>query len=61
MSCWVAELEFQLESAHHESEDWAAKATRAWVAELLVAEGATGTERGLVAKKVHLIETEAVL
>ena len=61
MSWWVDELECQLESAHSESQDQAARATRAWAAELLMVERATTTERGLDAVKVHLAETEVAL
>ena len=61
VSQWVTELERQLESARRESQDRAAEATEARVAELLVVEWATATERGLDAAKVHQAETEAVL
>ena len=53
VSWWVAELEHQLESTHCESQDRAAKATEARAAELLVAERAIATERGLDTAKVH--------
>ena len=56
MSRWVTELEHQLESAHCESQDWAAKAI-----ELLVVERATVAERGLDAAKVHQAKTEVAL
>ena len=52
MSQRVTELERQLESACHESQDWAAEATEAWAAELLVVERATAVEWGLDAAKV---------
>ena len=61
MSWWVDELQRQLESAHRESQDRAAKATGAWAVELLVVEWATVAEWGLNAVKVHLAETEVVL
>ena len=61
MSRRVDELERQLESAHHESQDRAAEATGARAAELLSAERATTAERGLDAVKVHLAETEVAL
>ena len=51
MSWRVDELERQLESARHESQDRAAK----------VMEWATAAERGLEAVKVHLAETEVAL
>ena len=54
MSQWVNELEHQLESAHHESQDQVA-------VELLAVEQATAPEWGLVAAKVHLKETKAAL
>ena len=57
----VAELERQLESAYHESQDRAAEATEARPAELLKVERATIVERGLDAVKVHQAETEIVL
>ena len=38
MSQGVAKLEHQLESAHRESQDWAAEVTGAWAVELLVVE-----------------------
>ena len=56
----VDELERQLESAHHESQDWAAEATGARAVERLTVERATTTERGLDAVKVHQVETKAV-
>ena len=61
MSRQVDKLQRQLESTHRESQDQAARATRAWAAELLMVERATTTERGLDAVKVHLAETEAAL
>ena len=61
MSQWVDELECQLESAHHESQDRAAEAMGARVAELLVAKWATAAEWGVDAMKVHLAETKVVL
>ena len=61
MSQWVDELELQLESTRHKSQDRAAKAMGARAAELLAAEWATAAERGLTIVKVHLTETEAVL
>ena len=61
MSWRVDQLERQLKSTHHESQDRAAEATGARAVELLAAERATATERGLDAAKVHLAETKAVL
>ena len=61
MSWQVDELQRQLESARRESQDRAAEATRARAAELLAAERATATERGLDVAKVHLAETEVAL
>jgi len=58
MSRRVAELERKLVSARRESQDRAAEATEAWVAELLVAERATAAERGLKAAKVRQEEAE---
>lgn len=58
---WVAELEHELESTHHESQDWAAEVTGAWVVELLTAERATIVERGLEAVKVRQAEIKAAL
>ena len=57
VSWWVTELE----SAHHESQDWVAEATKAWVVELLTVERATAAERGLDAVKVHQAETKVPL
>jgi len=57
----VADLERQLESAHGESQDRAAKATEARAAGLLVVERATAAERGFEAAKVHQAKTEAAL
>ena len=59
MTWWVTELECQLESAYHESQDRAAEALGARVAELLAVERATAAERGLAAVMVQLSETEA--
>ena len=75
MSWWVNNLEHQLGSIHHESQDRAAEATGTQAAELLVAERATiaehglmvvvervtAAERGITVVKDHLTETEAVL
>ena len=61
MSWRVDELERQLESAHHESQDWVAEAMGARAMELLTAERATTAEQGLDAAKVHLAKTEMVL
>ena len=61
MSPWVDELVHQLESDHHESQDWEAKVIGARAVELLVAEWATAVEWGLNAAKVHLVETEVTL
>ena len=58
---WVAELERELESTRHESQDQAAEVTGARAAELLMAERATTTERGLEATKVRQAETKVVL
>ena len=58
---WVAELERQLEFAHRESQDRAAKAMEARAVELLAVERATAAKRGLDAAKVYQAETEAVL
>ena len=57
----VPELECQLESAWRESQDRAAEVTEARAAELLTAERATASERGLEAVKVRLVETKAML
>ena len=57
----VDELRHQLESAYHESQHWAAKATRARAMELHAVEWATAAERELDVAKVHLAETEAEL
>ena len=48
----VAELECELESALHESQDQAVEVIKAWVVELLIVERATAVERGLEAAKV---------
>ena len=61
MSRWVDELQRQLESAHHESQDRAVEATGARAVELPTAEQATPAKRELDAAKVHLAETKAVL
>ena len=60
-SWWVVELERQLESNSHESQDQAAEATEPRVVELLAVEQATTAERVLDAAKVHRVETEAAL
>ena len=57
----VAKLDCQLESAHRESQDRAAKAIEARVAELLAVEQVTTVERGLDAVKAHQVKTEAAL
>ena len=57
----VAKLDCQLESAHRESQDRAAKAMEARAVELLAVERATAAKRGLDAAKVYQAETEAVL
>ena len=44
----MAELERELESTRHESQDWATEVTEAWAAEQ-----ATAAERGLEAAKVR--------
>ena len=49
----MAELEHQLESAHHESQDWAAEATMARAEGKHVAERATAAEQGLEAAKAR--------
>ena len=61
MSRQVNELQRQLESAHHESQDWVVEVTGARATELLVVEQATTVEWGLNAVKVHLAETKAAL
>ena len=61
VSWWVNELKHQLESAHCESQDWAAEAMGAWAVELRVAKRATAVEQELNVAKVHLAETKAVL
>ncbi|XP_066354809.1 uncharacterized protein [Miscanthus floridulus] len=62
MVSWqVAELKHHLESTHHESQDRAAEATEAQVAELLAVERVTTAVRGLDTAKVHQAETEAAL
>ena len=61
MSRRDTELEWQLESAWCESQDWAAEATEARAAELLAAERATAAERRLDAAKVRQAKTEATL
>ena len=53
VSWWVTKLERKLESAHCESQDWAAEAMEAWVVALLTVERATAAEWGLDAAKVH--------
>ena len=50
-----------MESAHCESQDWAAEAMGAWAVELRAVERATTTEWELNAVKVYLAETEAAL
>ena len=57
----VAELERELESARHVSQDRAAEVTEAWAVELHVAEWATATERGFEAAKVLQAEIKVVL
>ena len=57
----MAELEHELESAHHESQDRAVEVTEAWAVEWLAAERASATERGLEAVKVYQAEIEAML
>ena len=42
---WVDDLKHQLESVHRESQDWAAEATGARAAKLLMVERATAAER----------------
>ena len=58
MSWQVDELELQLESAHGESQDWAAEVMGAWAVELLAVEQATTIERGLDTAKLRLAEIE---
>ena len=53
MSQWVAELECELESTHHESQGQAAEETEAQVAELLMVDRTTTAERGLEVAKVR--------
>ena len=57
----MAELDHQLASACHESQDWAAEATVARVEGQHAAERATTAEQGLEAAKAHQAETEAGL
>ena len=57
----VTKLEHQLEFARCESQDRAAEAMEARVAELLAVERATTAERGLDTAMVHQEETEVVL
>ena len=57
----VDELRHKLESTRCESQDWAAKATGARVAELRAVERATAVEQKLNAAKAHLAETEVAL
>ena len=57
----MAELEHELESARHESQDRAVEVNEARVKELLAAEWATAAERGLDVAKVHQTETKAAL
>ena len=54
----MAELERQLESAHHESQDRAAEATATWAEGQRAAERATTAEQGLEAVKARQAETE---
>ena len=62
MASWrVDKLRHQLESAHHESQDRAAEAMGAWVAELCVVEQATAAERELDVAKVHLAKIKETL
>ena len=57
----VTKLEHQLEFARCESQDRAAEAMEARVAELLAVERATAAERGLDAVKVRQAKTKVVL
>ena len=61
MSRQVDELELLLESAHHKSQDRAAKAMGARAAELVAVERVTAAEWGLDVVKVHQSETEDAL
>ena len=58
---WVDKLRHELESARHESQDWAAEVTGAWATELRAVERATAAKQKLDAAKAHLAETEAML
>ena len=49
----MAELELQLESAHHESQDWVAEVIATWAEGQRVAERATIAEWGLEVAKAH--------
>ena len=60
-SWWVTELERELESTHHESQDQVAEATEVRAAEVLTTERATAVERGLDAVKARQAKTEALL
>ena len=57
----VDELSHQLEFARRESQDRAAEAMGAWVAELHAIKQATAAELELDAMKVHLAETKVEL
>jgi len=57
----MAELEHQLESAHHESQDWVPEVTAVRVEEPHAAERAIAAERGLEATKARQAETEVGL
>ena len=57
----VDELRHQLESACHESQDWATEAMGARAMELCAVEQATAAEQELDVMKAHLAETEAAL
>ena len=57
----VDEIERQLESTRHKSQDWAAEVMGARAAKLLVAKWVIAAERGLDAAKVHLAKTKVVL
>ena len=57
----MAELERELQSAHRESQDWAAEVIEVRAVEQIAAERATATGRGLEAAKARQAETEVGL